>query len=124
MNNTNQPATGTSDESPAESLDGYADVAAVQDVAEGRSLLVEVNYVRVALFNLKGTIYAIEDVCTHDGGPLVEGEIVNEYEVECPRHGARFDIRSGEVTRGPAFIPTVTYNVQIVNDRIFMEAPL
>ena len=61
---------------------------------------------RVALFNLNGEIYAIEDVCTHDGGPLVEGTIVDGCEVQCPRHGARFDIRTGAAVRFPAFEPT------------------
>ncbi len=54
-----------------------------------------INDVRVALFNLDGAYYAIEDVCTHDGGPLVEGAIIDGCLVECPRHGARFDIRTG-----------------------------
>jgi len=64
----------------------FVKVATLADVPKGASKLIEVDYVRVALFNLDGDIFAIEDVCTHDGGPLVEGEVTNGCEVVCPRH--------------------------------------
>ena len=66
-----------------------------------------------------GTLYAIEDICTHDGGPLVEGEL-DGYEIECPRHGARFDIRTGRALRMPAFEPIETYEVRIEGDEILV----
>jgi len=66
---------------------------------------------RIALCNVGGTIFAIDDVCTHDGGPLGEGELFGS-EIECPRHGARFDVRSGRVTRMPAVAPVKTYDVE------------
>ncbi len=59
-------------------------VATVDEVPVNGSKLVEIDNIRIALFNLNGAFYAIEDVCTHDGGPLVEGEIVNEHEVKMP----------------------------------------
>ncbi len=71
---------------------------------------------RIALFNLDGEFYAIEDMCTHDGGPLVEGEVVNECQVQCPRHGARFDIRTGAAVSFPAFTPTNVFEVHIEGD--------
>lgn len=102
----------------------YVKVAAVDEVPVGGSKLVEIDYVRVALFNLEGTIYAIEDVCTHDGGPLVEGEVLDGCQVMCPRHGARFDIRTGEALSFPAFEATNTYNVKVEGDDILIESPL
>lgn len=102
----------------------YVKVAAVGEIPVGGSKLVEIDYVRVALFNLEGTIYAIEDVCTHDGGPLVEGEVLEGCQVMCPRHGARFDIRTGEALSFPAFEATNTYNVKVEGDDVLIESPL
>ncbi|MFZ4849193.1 MAG: Rieske (2Fe-2S) protein [Caldilinea sp.] len=96
-------------------------VAAVADLPAGASKLVEVNRTRIALFNLEGEIYAIEDVCTHDGGPLGEGKLVNGCQIQCPRHGARFDIRTGAALSFPAFEPTRTYAVQIREGMIWIE---
>lgn len=104
-------------------MSNYVKVAALADLPTGGSKLVEVNRVRVALFNLDGTIYAIEDVCTHDGGPLVEGTIVNGDQVQCPRHGARFDICTGAALCLPAFEPTNVYAVQIRDGEIWIEQP-
>ena len=66
-------------------MSDFIRVAALDEIPTNGSKLVEVDNVRVALFNLDGELYAIEDVCTHDGGPLVEGEIVGGCQVECPR---------------------------------------
>ena len=101
----------------------FVKVATLGEIPVGGSKLIEVNYVRVALFNLDGEIHAIEDVCTHDGGPLVEGTVVNGCEVACPRHGARFDIRNGEALRFPAFEATNTYAVQVNGDDVLVERP-
>lgn len=102
----------------------FIKVATVAEIPVGGSKLVEVDDVRVALFNLDGEIYAIEDVCTHDGGPLVEGTIVNGCEVICPRHGARFDIRTGDALSFPAFEPTATYAVRVDGDDVLIEQPV
>ena len=99
-------------------------VATVDEVPVNGSKLVEIDFVRIALFNLNGEFYAIEDVCTHDGGPLVEGEIVNGHEVKCPRHGARFDIRTGEALSLPAFEPTAAYEVYIQGNDVFIDSPV
>lgn len=101
----------------------FVKVATLGEIPVGGSKLIEVNYVRVALFNLDGEIHAIEDVCTHDGGPLVEGTVVNGCEVACPRHGARFDIRTGEALSFPAFEATNTYAVQVNGDDVLVERP-
>jgi 3-phenylpropionate/trans-cinnamate dioxygenase ferredoxin subunit len=104
-------------------MDGFIKVTKLSEIPLNGSKLVEVDMVRVALFNLDGVIYAIEDVCTHDGGPLVEGQVVNGCQVQCPRHGARFDIRSGAAVKLPAFEPTRTYTVRVEGQDVWMEQP-
>ena len=71
----------------------------------------------VAIFHVDGAYYAMDDVCTHDGGPLAEGPVEGNV-IECPRHGARFDIRTGEVLSLPATSPVTTYPVRIENGEI------
>ncbi len=104
-------------------MQGFVKVATVTELPPGERKLVEIEGVRIAIFNLDGDYYAIEDVCTHDGGPLVEGDIVNGCQIRCPRHGARFDIRTGQALSMPAFSPTNTYEIQIDNDDIWVETP-
>jgi 3-phenylpropionate/trans-cinnamate dioxygenase ferredoxin subunit len=104
-------------------MEDFVRVAATEDIPPGERLLVELDGVRIAVFNLNGDYYAIEDVCTHDGGPLVEGEILEGTQVECPRHGARFDIRTGEALSMPAFEPTPSYVVQVEGGDIYVEQP-
>lgn len=101
----------------------FAKVASVSELPVGGRKLVEIDGVRIAIFNLDGELHAIEDVCTHDGGPLVEGAVTNVSQVECPRHGARFDIRTGAALCMPAFEATNTYAVEIDGDDIFVERP-
>lgn len=101
----------------------FVKVARTEDIPLGGSKLVEIDAVRVALFNLDGEIYAIEDVCTHDGGPLVEGKVVNGCQVQCPRHGARFDIRTGAALSFPAFEPTSTFAVRVENGDVWIQRP-
>jgi 3-phenylpropionate/trans-cinnamate dioxygenase ferredoxin subunit len=104
-------------------MSDFVKVATIEEIPAGSSLLVEVDMVRIALFNLDGEIYAIEDVCTHDGGPLVEGRVVNGCEVQCPRHGARFDIRTGAALSFPAFEPTRSYTVRVEGQDVWIEQP-
>jgi 3-phenylpropionate/trans-cinnamate dioxygenase ferredoxin subunit len=101
----------------------YVKVARVSDIPVGGRKLVEFESVRIAIFNLDGKLYAIEDTCTHDGGPLVEGDVLNGCQIECPRHGACFDIRTGAALSMPAFTATNAYAVEIVGDDIFVEKP-
>jgi len=102
----------------------FVKVATVEEIPAGSSKLVEIGTVRIALFNLEGEFHAIEDVCTHDGGPLVDGEAVNGSQVICPRHGAYFDIRTGAALRFPAVEATNTYAVQIDGNDILVEEPV
>jgi 3-phenylpropionate/trans-cinnamate dioxygenase ferredoxin subunit len=105
-------------------MNDYVKVAQLGEIPVNGSKLVEVEDIRIALFNLDGQIYAIADVCTHDGGPLVEGEILNGHEVKCPRHGARFDIRTGAALSFPAFEPTESYAVRVEGDDVYIASPL
>jgi len=72
----------------------------------------------IAVYNIDGDLYAIEDVCSHDGGELAGGE-VHGFEVECPRHGARFDVRSGAVMCPPAYEPIASFPVHEVDGQIW-----
>lgn len=96
------------------------EVAKLDDVPAGKIRVVEVGERRIALCNHDGTIYAIADECTHDRGPLDQGELIGN-EVECPRHGARFDIVTGRATRLPAVRPVKTYPVVMQGDSIAVE---
>lgn len=108
---------------PPAARDPWVHVARLSDIPMGGAHLVLVDDMRVALFNIKGVIYAIENTCTHDGGPLVEGTLVNEYEVKCPRHGARFDVRTGAALCLPAIRPTQSFAVRVDDDRVLIESP-
>ena len=74
------------------------------------------------VLNIDGEIFAIADLCTHDGGPLEDGEVC-DHQIECPRHGARFDVRTGRVTRPPASDPIPTYAVKVEDGMVYVEEP-
>jgi 3-phenylpropionate/trans-cinnamate dioxygenase ferredoxin component len=93
-------------------MSDWVAVAAIEDLPPGTHRTVEVDGARVAVFNLDGVCYAIEDVCTHDGGILTGGE-VNGDVVVCPRHGASFCIRTGKVLGPPAYEDVATFPVRI-----------
>lgn len=97
--------------------DGFTTIARVGDIPQGEVRIVRFDDQPVAVYHLADGYYAIDDACTHDGGPLAEGTVVDGV-VECPRHGARFDIRMGAVLRLPATSPVATYAVKVENDEI------
>ena len=78
---------------------------------------VEVDGRSIAICNVDGEYYAVDDVCTHDGGPLGSGRLC-DGQIECPRHGARFDVRSGRAVVLPAVLPIRTYAVEIGGDDV------
>ncbi len=86
-----------------------------------KPLVFEMNRRWIALYNLNGDFYAIEDVCTHDGGPLAEGE-VEGCVVSCPRHGAQFDIITGKVLSAPALTDVPTFEVRVVGNEVQVGA--
>jgi 3-phenylpropionate/trans-cinnamate dioxygenase ferredoxin subunit len=90
----------------------FVTLAETSEVAPGQVKVYEVQGRRIALCNVDGTFYAIDDVCTHDGGPLDQGEL-DGHQIECPRHGARFDVRSGRALALPAVMPVRSYPVLV-----------
>ena len=97
----------------------FFEVAKVGELPPGEKKLVEVDDIPVALFNVNGEFFAIEDVCTHDGGPLAEGELDGD-QIECPRHGARFNVCTGAVLCMPAIEPVECHEVKVEGDGIFV----
>ncbi len=95
----------------------FITVATADEVKPGDRIVVDVADHYVAIFNVDGKYYAIEDVCTHDDGPLAEGELFGTI-IECPRHGAQFDITTGKVVRMPAITPVPRYDVRVEGDEI------
>lgn len=103
---------------PAVAIDACAD----GDIAEGGHHLVDIGGgIEVAIFYVNGSYYAIEDICTHDDGPLAEGELEG-CQLICPRHGARFDIRTGEALTLPAYRPVERYDVTVEAGRVLLHA--
>ncbi|HET7738611.1 MAG TPA: non-heme iron oxygenase ferredoxin subunit [Tepidiformaceae bacterium] len=98
----------------------WVEVGQAEDVAPGTVRVVEVGDERIALCNASGTLYAVDDVCSHDGGPLDQGELIGE-QIECPRHGARFDIKTGRALTLPAVRPIASYPVRICDGAIEVE---
>jgi 3-phenylpropionate/trans-cinnamate dioxygenase ferredoxin subunit len=100
----------------------FVPVARVEDVPPGSRLHHDFTEESVVVLNIDGDLYCIADLCTHDGGPLEDGTVI-DHEVECPRHGARFDVRTGRVTRLPATAPIPTYAVKVEDGIIHIEEP-
>ena len=100
----------------------YVVVGAVGDLPNGARQLMEVDGRPIAVFNIAGAIYCIADVCSHDDGPVAEGEL-DGFEVECPRHGARFDVRDGSVITFPAIVGIPAYPVKIEDGEILVGFP-
>ncbi|MCC6511726.1 MAG: non-heme iron oxygenase ferredoxin subunit [Pirellulaceae bacterium] len=98
----------------------FIEVAKLSAIPVGGKLCVEIDDRYIVLVHLDGTVYCIDDVCTHDGGPLGEGELIDHCLV-CPRHGAKFDIRTGAAVCMPATEATGCHTVRIEGDKIFVK---
>ena len=94
------------------SAEGFVRIASTDEVGPGEARHVEVGEKVVALFNVDGTYYAIDGVCTHRGGPLGEG-VLEEKQVTCPWHGGTFDVTTGEATGPPASENVACYEVRV-----------
>ncbi len=94
--------------------------AKLAEIPAGGTHRVAVDGVEVLLCNVDGTIYAIEDVCTHDGGALDQGEL-DGCRIMCPRHGAYFDVTTGRALTLPAIVPVPTYAVRVTGDDVFVD---
>ena len=100
----------------------FVKVAQITDIPSGSRFWVEFEEETLVIFNVNDHYYAIADLCTHDDGPLEDGEL-EAHEVMCPRHGARFDIRTGAALCLPATSPVPTYEVKVEGDVIYVESP-
>jgi 3-phenylpropionate/trans-cinnamate dioxygenase ferredoxin component len=92
------------------------------EVSNGERIFFDIGNFPIMLLNVGGQFYAIGDVCTHDDGPLGDGDL-DGYEIICPRHGAHFDVRTGQATRRPAFAPTPWYPVRLVEGFLEVGIP-
>jgi 3-phenylpropionate/trans-cinnamate dioxygenase ferredoxin subunit len=98
----------------------FQSVASKDAIPAGQVRVFEVGGKSLAVANVDGTFYAIDNMCTHDRGPLGEGTLAGD-QVECPRHGGRFDVKTGRVTALPAVRPVRTYPVQISGDEVQVD---
>ena len=98
------------------------DVCPLSELPPGARRLVEWEDLEIGVFNCGGELFAIEDRCSHDNGPLAEGEVdFEQCRVECPRHGALFDLRSGKPKTLPAYAPVDIFPVHVDDDTIRLE---
>ena len=98
----------------------FVKAATTTEIEPGQARLVEVNGKQIALFNVGGEFFALDNTCTHRSGPLAEGD-VSGHEVTCPWHGATFDIRTGEVMGPPAQRAVARYGVRVTGTDIEVE---
>jgi 3-phenylpropionate/trans-cinnamate dioxygenase ferredoxin component len=100
----------------------FVTIAPVEDIPNGERLFVEIDGQPLVVFNIGDQYFAIADVCSHDNGPVGEGELEG-YEIRCPRHGATFDVRSGQVLSLPAVVDIPAYPVRVVDGQVEVGLP-
>jgi 3-phenylpropionate/trans-cinnamate dioxygenase ferredoxin subunit len=98
------------------------DIGVIEDLSPGEMRLVEYGDLEIAVVNCKGELFAIEDRCSHDDGPLVEGILdQEECTIECPRHGSLFDLRTGKPKTLPAYAPVETFGVRLQDGKVKVD---
>ena len=103
-------------------MSDFVPVALASEVPDPGSLLVEVDEQMIVLIHAAGHFYALDDVCTHDGGPLSDGPLDAEAgTIACPRHGAKFSIQDGKAFTMPATKATVAHEVKIEGEQVFVR---
>ena len=100
----------------------YVDIVPASELPSGERLFVEIEGLPIVIFNIAGQFYAIADVCSHDDGPVGEGDLEG-YCIVCPRHGAEFDVRTGKVISMPAVVDIPAYPVRVVDGIIQIGIP-
>jgi len=106
------------DESKAE----FYEIGPADDLQNGERLFVDIGDTPIVIFNIAGEFFAIGDICSHDDGPLGDGDI-EDHTIVCPRHGAEFDIRTGKVVSMPAVVDIPAYPVQVRDGTIILGVP-
>ncbi|MGB7588836.1 MAG: non-heme iron oxygenase ferredoxin subunit [Solirubrobacterales bacterium] len=97
-------------------------VCPISELPPGSMRLIEHEGAKIGVFNCDGALYAIEDRCSHDNGPLAEGEFdASTCTVECPRHGSLFDLTTGRPKTLPAYAPVRTFSTAVVDDTVTLE---
>jgi 3-phenylpropionate/trans-cinnamate dioxygenase ferredoxin subunit len=98
------------------------EICPLSELPPGTRKIIEHDDLDIGIFNIAGSLYAIEDRCSHDDGPLAEGPLDPvACTIECPRHGSRFDLRSGRPITLPAYVPVETFRVLVEDDIIKLE---
>jgi 3-phenylpropionate/trans-cinnamate dioxygenase ferredoxin subunit len=99
-------------------------VCPLEELPPGEVKIVRAGELAIGVYNLHGELYAIEDRCSHDDGPLAEGDFDSEEGVAiCPRHGSKFDIRTGRALTLPAYVPVDTFEVTVEDGVVKVEVP-
>ncbi|HZD58048.1 MAG TPA: non-heme iron oxygenase ferredoxin subunit [Anaerolineales bacterium] len=98
-------------------------IGSADELEPGERLFVEIDEEPIVIFNIAGQYYAVGDVCSHDDGPVGDGDLEG-FEVICPRHGARFDIRTGKVLSLPAIVDIPAYPVRVVDGQLEIGLPV
>ena len=101
---------------------GSVKIARLDEVEPGKVKVFNLGQEAIALCNVDGKIYAVKDVCTHDDGPLGDGDLEG-YNIVCPRHGAEFDVRTGKVVQMPAVVDIPAYPIRVVEGMIQVGVP-
>ena len=100
----------------------YLEIAPASELPNGERLFVEVEGKSIVIFNIAGQFFAIADICTHDDGPLGDGDLEG-YNIVCPRHGGEFDVRTGQAVQMPAVVDIPAYPVRVVDGMIQLGIP-
>lgn len=101
----------------------FVSVAGIDEIADEERIFIEIDDNRIVLFKIAGNFFAIGDVCSHDDGPLGDGELESDFKISCPRHGARFDIRTGKALSLPAVEDIPAFPIRILDSEIQIGLP-
>ena len=100
----------------------YVEIAPVSELPNGERLFVEVGGKALVIFNIAGQFFAIGDICSHDDGPLGDGDLEG-FNIVCPRHGGEFDVQTGKAVQMPAVVDIPAYPVQVRDGNIYVGIP-
>lgn len=100
----------------------FVEIAPASELPNGERLFVDLGDKPIVIFNIAEQFFAIGDVCTHDDGPLGDG-FLEDHNIVCPRHGAEFDVRTGQAVQMPAVIDIPAYPVRVKDGLIFVGIP-
>jgi 3-phenylpropionate/trans-cinnamate dioxygenase ferredoxin subunit len=100
----------------------FLEIAPISELPDGERLFVEIGGKPIVIFKIAGQYFSIADVCSHDDGPVGEGQLEG-YKITCPRHGAQFDVRTGKVIQMPAVVDIPAYPVRVIDDMIHLGIP-